>query len=431
MEPNDPATDKVTETPEQDQGVQLGDATPLESEPDLQEADEKPAIDESALSIEERNIRNSPNIAAPTTGPTEEEIAERKHQEEMAKLDEIKPIVNETLIDNGSSMERKKRRPLVITFVIVAILAIAGIAGVMLFTNKEKPTKEIKTPVIHYTEEVKVGVDSRVKTAFDEVAGTISNFEKITATTPENNVFSTKLLADKQYDLLITTNYEEGIIDPGEDPTYVPITVTPFLNDAIVLIANKDLPLSSIKSTDVSDIYGGTISSWTAIEGVEYEEEEPADHTIKQYYTDDNALAMDIYKYVTTNPRQSSIEESAEDTAAVVEKVSEDIDGIAFVRLSELTVDMLNTIKLLDVDSTTASNDTVSDASYPYTIRYYIISLSNLDENSVPAAYLTSLTDNAGNSSTMKKGIQKSDCHHQNGADETNGDVTDNCAKYN
>ena len=139
MEPNEPVTDKAPETPEEDQGVQLGDATPLESESESSTTEEKSSHNDSVLSIEQRNIMNSPNIAAPTTGPSEEEIAEQKHKEEMAKLDELKPLVSETLIDNGSSMERQKRRPLVITLIIVAVIVIVGVAGVLWFTKQKQP----------------------------------------------------------------------------------------------------------------------------------------------------------------------------------------------------------------------------------------------------------------------------------------------------
>lgn len=410
MEPNEPTIDKAPETPE-DQGVQLGDATPLESEPESPSAEDQPVVDESVLSIEERNIRNSPNIAAPTTGPSEEEIAEKKHEEEMAKLDELKPLVNETLIDNGASMERKKRRPLVIVFIIVFIAVIAGIAGVMYFTNQEKPTKEIKAPVIHYTEEVKVGVDKRVNSAFENVAKSISNFEKITSSTPENNSFSTSLLSSGTYDLLITKDYYSGVVDPGEDPTYEQLKYEPFVNDAIVLIVNKDLPLTTISHATAAQVFAGEIVNWNDIEGIEFGEENTDEHPITQYVPQDAELWAEVKSQIAFESYQIQKGTAADSVADAVSNVADDIGGIAFVRRSDLTTEMLNSVKLLEVDQVSPSNDTISDSSYPYTINYYIISLKTLGADSVPAAYRDALVEHASNASGFQKAIlPKADC---------------------
>ena len=433
MEPNEPVTDKATEAPEEDQGVQLGDATPLESEPESPESsessegtEEQPKIDESVLSIEQRNIMNSPNIAAPTTGPSEEEIAEQKRQEELAKLDELKPLVAETLIDNGSSMERKKRRPLVVALIIVAVVVLVGMAGVFIFSNQKQPTKDIKTPVIHYTEEVKVGVDSRIKAAFEEVAGTINNFEKVTSATPKNNAFPTRLLSNGTYDLFITRNYEENIVDPGEDPTYVDITVTPFLNDAIVVIVNKDLPLESITSAEASQLFTGDLDTWNSFAGISYGEEQTETQAVSRYHIQDKYLKIDTQFIVTGGDNPYGSGEDVDDTAMAVNKIAEDANGVAFVRRSDLTTDMLNTVKMLSIDTVTPSNDTIADASYPYTIRYYIVNLSSLANDSVPIAYRDALLEKANNSSTMRKSIQLSfDCHQ---TDDANGEVTTDCA---
>lgn len=426
MEPNEPVTDKAPETPEEDQGVQLGDATPLESESESQPAEEDSLHNDSVLSIEQRNIMNSPNIAAPTTGPSEEEIAEQKHKEEMAKLDELKPLVSETLIDNGSSMERQKRRPLVITLIIVAVIVIAGVAGVLWFTNQKQPTKDIKAPVIHYTEEVKVGVDSSVMSAYEEIAGTINNFEKITASTPKNDYFSTKFLSKGTYDLYITRNYEEKIVDPGEDPTYEEITVTPFLNDAIVAIVNKDLPLKSITPTEISQLFTGEIDDWHNIAGINYEEEQPVAHAVNRYEVKDQYLAVDVRHMIAGGYQQIGRSEDVDDTAAAVDKVVEDVNGVAFVRRSDLTVDMLNKINMLEIGTIAPTNDTIADASYPYTIRYYIINLRRLDKDSVAVAYRDVLLEKASTSSTMRKAIQLSfDCHQ---SDNAEGEVQTDCS---
>ena len=179
-------------------------------------------------------------------------------------------------------MERKKRRPLVITLIVIAVLVVAGVAGVVLYANQKKPQKDIPAPVITYTDEVKVGVDARLKSAFDEVSSNISNFEAITATTPENNVFSTELLTKKEYDLLLTADYEANIVDPGEDPTYVSVSKTPFLNDAIVAIVNQDATVDELTSAQIADIVSGKAVYWTDLTGestVDGEEGEEAAST--------------------------------------------------------------------------------------------------------------------------------------------------------
>ena len=374
MEPNDQPADKTTETPEseRDQGIQVGDAAPLESEAeqsgeldggDIEVAAEK---DESMLSLEERNIRNSPNIAAPTTGPTEEEIAEKKREEEIKKLDELEPIVNETLIDNGKSMERKKRRPLVITLIVIAVLVVAGVAGVVLYANQKKPQKDIPAPVITYTDEVKVGVDARLKSAFDEVSSNISNFEAITATTPENNVFSTELLTKKEYDLLLTADYEANIVDPGEDPTYVSVNKTPFLNDAIVAIVNQ--------------------------EGEEAASTEPA--PINMSFMVDGNFERDLFGATGQQPSSAVLEKGTEESISFfVSKVNEDKYSIAFVRRSDLTEEMTNKVKIIKINDITASDETIADASYPLTLKYFIIASLDLEDESVSDMYRKALLD--------------------------------------
>jgi len=392
MEPNDQPADKTTETPEseQDQGIQVGDAAPLESEAeqsgeldggDIEVAAEK---DESMLSLEERNIRNSPNIAAPTTGPTEEEIAEKKHEEEIKKLDELKPIVNETLIDNGKSMERKKRRPLVIAFIVIAVLMIAGVAG-----------------VITYTDEVKVGVDARLKSAFDEVSSNIANFEAITATTPENNVFSTELLTKKEYDLLLTADYEANIVDPGEDPTYVSVNKTPFLNDAIVAIVNQDAAVDELTSAQIADIVSGKAVYWTDLagesttdgeEGEEVVSTEPA--PINLGFMVDGYFERDLFSATGQQPSSAVLEKGTEESISFfVSKVNEDKYSIAFVRRSDLTEEMTDKVKIIKIDNITASDETIADASYPLTLKYFIIASRDLEDESVSDMYRKALLD--------------------------------------
>ena len=409
MEPNDQPADKTTETPEseQDQGVQVGDAAPLESEAeqngelnggDIEVADEK---DESMLSLEERNIRNSPNIAAPTTGPTEEEIAAKKREEEIKKLDELKPIVNETLIDNGKSMERKKRRPLVIAFIVIAVLMIAGVAGVMFYTNQKKPQKDIPAPVITYTDEVKVGVDARLKSAFDEVSSNIANFEAIKATTPENNVFSTELLTKKEYDLLLTADYEANIVDPGEDPTYVSVNKTPFLNDAIVAIVNQDAAVDELTSAQIADIVSGKAVYWTdltgesAVDGEDNEEvasTEPA--PINLGFMVDGYFERDLFSATGQQPSSAVLEKGTEESISFfVSKVNEDKYSIAFVRRSDLTEEMTDKVKIIKIDNITASDETIADASYPLTLKYFIIASRDLEDESVSDMYRKALLD--------------------------------------
>ena len=409
MEPNDQPADKTTETPEseQDQGVQVGDAAPLESEAeqngelnggDIEVADEK---DESMLSLEERNIRNSPNIAAPTTGPTEEEIAAKKREEEIKKLDELKPIVNETLIDNGKSMERKKRRPLVIAFIVIAVLMIAGVAGVMFYTNQKKPQKDIPAPVITYTDEVKVGVDARLKSAFDEVSSNISNFEAITATTPENNVFSTELLTKKEYDLLLTADYEANIVDPGEDPTYVSVNKTPFLNDAIVAIVNQDAAVDELTSAQIADIVSGKAVYWTDLTGesiVDGEDDEEVASTepapINLGFMVDGYFERDLFSATGQLPSSAVLEKGTEESISFfVSKVNEDKYSIAFVRRSDLTEEMADKVKIIKIDNITASDETIADASYPLTLKYFIIASRDLEDESVSDMYRKALLD--------------------------------------
>ena len=409
MEPNDQPADKTTETPEseQDQGVQVGDAAPLESEAeqngelnggDIEVADEK---DESMLSLEERNIRNSPNIAAPTTGPTEEEIAAKKREEEIKKLDELKPIVNETLIDNGKSMERKKRRPLVIAFIVIAVLMIAGVAGVMFYTNQKKPQKDIPAPVITYTDEVKVGVDARLKSAFDEVSSNIANFEAIKATTPENNVFSTELLTKKEYDLLLTADYEANIVDPGEDPTYVSVNKTPFLNDAIVAIVNQDAAVDELTSAQIADIVSGKAVYWTDLTGesiVDGEDDEEVASTepapINLGFMVDGYFERDLFSTTGQQPSSAVLEKGTEENISFfVSKVNEDKYSIAFVRRSDLTEEMTDKVKIIKIDNITASDETIADASYPLTLKYFIIASRDLEDESVSDMYRKALLD--------------------------------------
>ena len=409
MEPNDQPADKTTETPEseQDQGVQVGDAAPLESEAeqngelnggDIEVADEK---DESMLSLEERNIRNSPNIAAPTTGPTEEEIAAKKREEEIKKLDELKPIVNETLIDNGKSMERKKRRPLVIAFIVIAVLMIAGVAGVMFYTNQKKPQKDIPAPVITYTDEVKVGVDARLKSAFDEVSSNIANFEAIKATTPENNVFSTELLTKKEYDLLLTADYEANIVDPGEDPTYVSVNKTPFLNDAIVAIVNQDAAVDELTSAQIADIVSGKAVYWTDLTGestVDGEDDDEVASTepapINLGFMVDGYFERDLFSTTGQQPSSAVLEKGTEENISFfVSKVNEDKYSIAFVRRSDLTEEMTDKVKIIKIDNITASDETIADASYPLTLKYFIIASRDLEDESVSDMYRKALLD--------------------------------------
>jgi hypothetical protein len=78
---------------------------------------------------------------------------------------------------------------------------------------------------------------------------------------------------------------------------------------------------------------------------------------------------------------------------ASVSKVNEDKYSIAFVRRSDLTEEMTDKVKIIKIDTITASDETIADASYPLTLKYFIIASRNLEDESVSDMYRKALLD--------------------------------------
>ncbi|MBQ8157183.1 substrate-binding domain-containing protein [Candidatus Saccharibacteria bacterium] len=332
---------------------------------------EAPQGDPSSASLEQRNIQRSPNIVAAPTGPSPEELAERKAAEERAKLDELTPIVNQTLIDDGKSMEKKHRRPFIIALVIVLLLAAAMGAGLYFLEFYNKEGRQADIPLVQYKDEVKIAVDQILQTKYELITSQITNFEKLNSTEISDSVQALTELTSGRYDLLLAKQQDLS----AEQATQ--ISVTPFLNDAFVVIANQENSLDGLSLAQLKEIYSGALQNWPATEVASA----TAEQALTVYASTERQTNLDVFAALQLDGTELTATLSDD----VIESVASDSSAIAVVAYSRLTADQMNTIKILALDDVMPSVDTIGDASYPLSQQYALYSRSNVQESAAAA----------------------------------------------
>lgn len=138
----------------------------------------------------------------------------------------------------------------------------------------------------------------------------------------------------------------------------------PLAQDAIVLVLNHENPLNEISMEDMRRIYRGYISNWQELGG--------EDSAITVYSRDESAgIRQEFERLVMGQERTSPNALILPSSQAILERVALDVGAIAYLPFSLLD----ESVKLIPIEGSFASLESISQNRYPLRSTLYIIGL--------------------------------------------------------
>jgi phosphate transport system substrate-binding protein len=152
------------------------------------------------------------------------------------------------------------------------------------------------------------------------------------------------------------------IPNPREELSFVPVAW-----DALVFIANKSNPISSITPQQVKEIYDGKITNWKQLGG--------ADLKLISYIAppkDSGGIGEALEKYILgTRPQQQSNSSMQSSSAAIWEQLVErNPEGFASTGFGSARK---RDLKMLKVNGVAPTRETIVSGKYPYKRYLYLV----------------------------------------------------------
>lgn len=180
-----------------------------------------------------------------------------------------------------------------------------------------------------------------------------------------------KKLSNQETDLLLVYEPSQGVQEELET-TGTELEITPIGRDALVFIANKANKVESLTQQQLTDIYTGKITDWSAVGG----EAGP----IAAFQRDADSGSQTLFLKLlmqNTQPMEAPSELRPGMMGSLIDGISEyDGSGGAigysvFYYASEMYAK--DNLKLLGVDGIQPSAQTIGDGSYPLTNEFYVV----------------------------------------------------------
>lgn len=157
--------------------------------------------------------------------------------------------------------------------------------------------------------------------------------------------------------------------------------LTPFLNGAFVFFVNKDNPIESLSVQQLYDIYSGKITNWSEVGG--------DDVDIIAYQRPNNSGSQTgMYHYIIPEDEimEAPTERKIADMGGIIDAVAsyENSEGAIGYSYYYYVTSMHYTdeIKLIGIDGTEPSDDTIANGTYPLINPSYVIIDADTPEDS-------------------------------------------------
>lgn len=162
------------------------------------------------------------------------------------------------------------------------------------------------------------------------------------------------------------------------DDMGVDLDIEPVALDAFVFLFNRHNPVSGLTVEEIRDIYTGEITNWDQVGGDEAE--------IHAYQRDENSGSQELMKTLVMKGLQMT--EPGEPMVLLgmmgpINRLSEDRDGIGYsVFFFEQFMAPNEEIKLVKVDGTLPSYESIAARKYPFATEVYAVVRKGVDEAS-------------------------------------------------
>ena len=166
-------------------------------------------------------------------------------------------------------------------------------------------------------------------------------------------------------------------IKEEETDVYGVLDKTLLCTEAIAIIVGTDCPLDDISIAQLQQIYSGEVIDWADFGG---------SGAIAAYGMSNSGSSGDAFEMLVLgrdeNGAQVTLDDSVCNTVDTVDAMVTVIAGnplaIGFMPLAQ--ADGYNTLKMLSVEGTASSEDTVQDGTYPLQRPFYMVTASDASE---------------------------------------------------
>lgn len=223
------------------------------------------------------------------------------------------------------------------------------------------------------------------------VSGTVSTNG---STSMEKVIGSLKEQFQKDNDGKVTVSYDatgsgagieavtNGTTDIGlssralkDEETSAGLTGTTVALDGIAVIVNADSQVSDLSVEQIGQIFSGEITNWKDVGG--------ADAEIACIGREANSGTRDGFESITGTKDKCQYRQELTSTGDVITAVSQNPDAIGYASLASIK----DSVKALNVDGVTPSEDTVKDGSYKVQRPFVLVTVDGKALSDVAQAF--------------------------------------------
>lgn len=180
------------------------------------------------------------------------------------------------------------------------------------------------------------------------------------------------------------------------------IQMVPIGREAFVFFVNKNNPVNNVTVENIRGIYSGKIKNWNELNG--------KNQKIRAFQRQENSGSQTIFEKImgnspVINPGRENVSMGMGriiNQVAVYRNFPNAI-GYSFLHYSTKMVKN-NKIKLLSINGTSPSNETIEDGSYPFLETFYAIYIDSDEKNENIELFIEWILSNQGQTLILKTG---------------------------
>ncbi len=189
-------------------------------------------------------------------------------------------------------------------------------------------------------------------------------------------------LVDGTFDILLAYEMGEDAIKYCEEKG-VELEMTPIGTDALVFICSLENPVTSLTDKQIREIYKGNVTNWKDVGG--------EDHPIIPYQRNRDSGSQTLFDKIINlgdELMEAPTETRIGSMIGLLEAVADydnSKDALGYTvhyYLTNMEQDKLSRSKILSVDGTEPTNETIASGAYPYTNDFYVVIKKDAPEDS-------------------------------------------------
>ncbi|MDO4733584.1 MAG: substrate-binding domain-containing protein, partial [Bacillota bacterium] len=194
-------------------------------------------------------------------------------------------------------------------------------------------------------------------------------------------------LVDGEFDLLLAYEPSQEAIDYAAEKGFE-WEIQPIGRDALVFIANIENPVQELSSQQITDIYTGKITDWSALGG-----NTAAIIPYQRNRDSGSQTLFDLFFPLGEELMEPPSEQVVGSMIGLLEVIADydnSVDALGYTvyyYLSNMETDKLSRSQVLAVDGVEATNESIASGEYPYTNDFYVVIPADLPEDA-PARVL-------------------------------------------